>query len=132
MRIRRLALAAGAAALLAGCDATEPARPGVLTAHLSGTRPRDAALVLTISGPALPAEVSAEQGYVVHSRTHAGATSVAVFGDIAGGPLVRFTIPDAKLADRFGVQLREVADEEYTLREDLTPYTVQLELQKPK
>lgn len=132
MKTRRLATAAAAATLLWGCDATEPARPGVLTASLTGARPGDAALVLAISGPAVPSDVAAEGGYQVHSRTQAGVTSVAVFGDLREGPMVRFTIPDAKLASRFTVQVREVADEEYSLRESLAGYGVKVERDETK
>lgn len=128
-RIRRIAAAAGTAALLWGCDATEPPKPGVLTAHLSGTLPGDAALVVTIDGPALPSEVSAEAGYTVHSRTQGEVTTVAVFGELAGGPVFRFSIPDEKLASRFNARVREVDDGEFSLREDLTSYAVRLDLQ---
>src|SRR5690349_6940610 len=86
-----------AAAFLPACggDAGEPAKPipGDLTVSLA-TPNTDGALLVAISGPAAVGAVqAAAPGAVVRARTQGTTTTVAVFGTLGAGPLLRLTVP---------------------------------------
>lgn len=131
---RRWALATGAAlatlAAISGCggDGSGPVGPpaaevGMLAVHLTSPVPRAGAVLLTISGPAVPTELTTTQpGVIVHQRAVAGGTSVAMFGSIAAGELLRMRVPDVGAAASYRATVREVAGEDNALREDLAGY----------
>lgn len=131
-RLRLLggAVAAAALAAFAGCggEGSDPlapsdAGPGVLAVQLAAPLPRAGAVLLTVAGPAAPTEiVAAQPGVVVHQRPAGAATSVALFGSIAAGELLRMRVPDASAAASYHVTVREVAGEDNALREDLGGY----------
>lgn len=116
-----------AAALVSGCDAGEPAtpQPGELTLTLSTPNPADGALLVAITGPGAVASVrSAVADGVVQSRTAGTTTTVAVFGTLAAGPLLRISVPDVRQAQRYAATVREAADAENHLRPSLAGYAL--------
>ena len=116
-----------AAALLSACDAGEPAKPlpGELVVSLATPNPADGAMVVTITGPgAVGAVQAAAAGNVVRSRTQGATTSVAVFGAIAAGPLVRIAVPDVRQAEGYTATVREAADPANALRPSLAGYAL--------
>ena len=115
-----------AAALLAACDAGAPAKPlpGDLTVSLA-TPNVDGALVVAITGPdAVGAVQAAAPGTVVRVRTQGTTTTVAVFGAVAAGPLLRLTVSDVRQASRYAATVREAADEQNAPRASLAGYTL--------
>ncbi|HEV7590751.1 MAG TPA: hypothetical protein VGO40_21755 [Longimicrobium sp.] len=115
-----------AAALLAACDAGAPAKPlpGDLTVSLA-TPNVDGALVVAITGPdAVGAVQSAAPGTVVRVRTQGTTTTVAVFGVLAAGPLLRLTVPDVRQASRYAATVREAADDQNAPRASLAGYVL--------
>lgn len=115
-----------AAALLSACDAGAPAKPlpGDLTVSLS-TPNVDGALVVSITGPdAVGAVQAAASGTIVRVRTQGTATTVAVFGAVADGPLLRISVPDVRQAGRYAATVREAADDQNAPRASLAGYAL--------
>ena len=107
---------------------TAPAAvPGTLTARLVTPNVDDGAILVEISGPAPLADLATPvQGAVVHARTNGSTTRVAVFGSLAGGALVRFSVPDVNAAAQFSAQVTEASDRANALRTTLTGYQVSI------
>lgn len=121
-----LAVAAGAA-LLAGCDSGggTPAQPtpGVLTVSLAAPVAGDRALVIAITGPAAVGDVqAAATGYTTFAGAQGATTRVAVFGAIADGPVLRFSVPDTRQAGQYQASVVDAADGQNTARTSLTAY----------
>lgn len=124
------AVALATLAAISGCggEGSGPVGPpaaeaGVLAVRLTSPLPRVGAVMLTITGPAVPTEVGATQpGVIVHQRAVAAGTSVALFGSIAAGELLRMRVPDVGAAASYQATVREVAGEDNALREDLAGY----------
>jgi hypothetical protein len=118
-----------AAALLPACgggDASEPAQPvpGDLTVSLA-TPNADGALLIAITGPdAVGAVQPAAAGAVVRARTQGTTTTVAVFGALAAGPLLRLSVPDVRQAAHYTATLREAADAQNAPRASLAGYSL--------
>ena len=99
--------------------------PGTLTARLVTPNSDDGAILLDITGPAPAAEITAAvQGAVVHSRTNGNTTRVAVFGSLASGALLRFSVPDVNAAAQFTAQVTEASDRANALRPSATGYQI--------
>jgi hypothetical protein len=116
-----------AATLLSACDAGEPATPlpGELVVSLATPNSADGAMVVTISGPgAVGAVQAATAGNLVRSRTQGTTTTVAVFGEVAAGPLVRIAVPDVRQAKSYTATVREAADLSDALRPSLAGYAL--------
>jgi hypothetical protein len=140
----RVALFWGATALAASCGGsggdrapTEPAPqpptqptapvavPGTLTVRLVTPNTDDGAILLDISGPAPMADLATPvQGAVVHSRTNGNTARVAVFGSIASGALVRFSVPDINAAAQYTAQVTEASDRANALRTSVNGYGI--------
>jgi hypothetical protein len=134
----RVALTAAALAFSAACSADggpmeppppaeSPAlEPGVLTLRLATPHADDGALLLTLVGPGPITEVAAAAGsaYVVHSRAVDGVTRIAVFGAVAAGDLVRFTVPDVNRAASYSAALLELSDRASALRASTDGYAL--------
>ena len=105
---------------------TAPAAvPGTLTARLVTPNADDGAILIEISGPAPVADVMvAVQGAVVHSRADGNRTRLAIFGPLANGALVRFSVPDVNAAQQYSAQVTEVSDRASALRTSPTGYQV--------
>jgi hypothetical protein len=115
------------AVLLCACDAGEPATPlpGDLILTLATPNAADAAMVVSITGPdAVSAVQAAAPGAVVRARTQGTTTTVAVFGALAAGPLVRITVPDVRQARRYVATVREAADAQNASRASLAGYAL--------
>ena len=115
-----------AAALLPACDAAAPAKPlpGDLTVSLA-TPYTDGALLIAITGPdAVGAVQAAAPGAVVRARTQGTTTTVAVFGTLAAGPLLRLSVPDVRQAERYTATVTEAADDQNAPRASLSVYAL--------
>lgn len=123
-------LAVLAAALLVGScgDATGPGEPaapvpGLLRVRLTMPAAAEGAVLLALTGPALPAEITATQpGVLAHLRQTPEGATVALFGRVAAGDLFELRVPDVGAAAAYRATVREVAGEDNALREDLAPY----------
>ena len=101
--------------------------PGTLTARVVTPNADDGAILVEISGPAPLAELATPvQGAVVHSRTNGSTTRVAVFGALASGALVRFSVPDVNAAPQYSAQVMEVSDRTNALRTSVTDYQISI------
>lgn len=130
MRLRTL-LAAGAAFGAASCggDTTGPTEPtpGVLTVSLEAPPGvTTGAVVLAIGGPGAITNVSGPApGHHVYSRAATSGVKVGVFGTIAPGALVRFSVPDTREADAYTATLIEAAGTDNALK-SLTGYALRI------
>jgi hypothetical protein len=118
-----------AAALLPACVADEPAtpQPGDLTVTLA-TPNTDGAMVVSITGPGVVGAVqAASPGAVVRSRTAGTTTTVAVFGALGAGPLLRVSVPDVRQAKQYAAVVREAADAQNAPRASLSGYALTVE-----
>jgi hypothetical protein len=99
--------------------------PGTLTVRLVTPNADDGAILFDITGPAPPVDITAAvQGAVVHSRIVGNTTRVAVFGSLASGALVKFSVPDVNAAAQYTGQVTEASDRASTLRASVTGYQV--------
>lgn len=126
----------GTMALLLACGRDSPTRPhslrkpvpGVLIVRLSTPYPDDAALLVRLIGPVAGSDVSAaEPGTVLHFRQRGDTTTVALFGPIASGALLRLSVPDVGDVATYTARIIEVADDGNVLRPDLSGYGVTVE-----
>lgn len=104
---------------------TGPTGPtaGVLRVQLTAPSADQGAVLLTIAGPAVPsAVVAAQPGVTAHVRTTNSVTTVALFGAVAAGEILRLSVPDVGAVASYRADVREVAGRDNALREDLTPY----------
>jgi hypothetical protein len=146
----RVALACGATALASSCGGsggdhapTQPttpqapqapsqpsapiAVPGILTARLATPSADDGAIIVEISGPAPLTDLATPvQGAVVHARTSGNTTRVAVFGSLAAGALLRFSVPDVNTAPQYSAQVTEVSDRANALRASVNGYAISI------
>ena len=137
----RVALCCGATLMAASCggsggsEPTQPAPqpptqpaapvavPGTLTARLVTPNTDDGAILVEISGPTPLTDLATTvQGAVLQSRTNGNTVRVAVFGSLAAGPLVKFSVPDVNKAQQYSAQVAEVSDRANALRATLTAY----------
>jgi len=129
MQIRRCAALLAAAALLSACDAGEPATPlpGELTVTLATPNPADGAVLVAVTGPdAVSAVQAAAAGNVVRARTQGTTTTVAVFGTVAAGDLLRLSVPDVRQAQHYTATVTEAADLGNHLRPSLAGYALEV------
>ena len=122
-------LIAGLAAALSCDDPAAPhvPVPGWIEVGLISPAGSEAALVLVVTGPAFPLadEVAGASGdLAVFARRDGTALRVAVFGPLAGGPIVRFPVADTAGAAAYDAALVEVAAPDHALREDLAGYAL--------
>ena len=118
-------VAAAIGILSCGGDSTGPkAVPGDLTATLTTPNADDRAILITITSPGTISPGAAGADYVVFSKTLTGKTSVAVFGTLTTGPLVRFSVPDVGQAASYVVTVSDVADASNAPRSSLAGYSV--------
>ena len=102
---------------------TPIATPGTLTVRLVTPNTDDGAILFEITGSSPLAELTAlSQGASVHARANGNTTRVAVFGALASGALVRFSVPDVNAASQYSAQVTEVSDRSSALRPSVTGY----------
>ena len=99
------------------------ADPGYLTVQLTAPAgARDMAAMLIVEGPGIES-VRAPGFEVFQSDPSSRARrQVIVSGVLPRGPILEFQVPDRGDLARYTVRLRQVAGEDYTLR-DLSRYT---------
>lgn len=128
MRRNWMAVLLGGACLLAlpGCgdDPAGPPEPvpGVLTVNLATPNADDRAVLVRVTGPGEAAAVTAAAGQTLFSRPTAAGFNAAVFGDLAAGPLLRFSVPDVNQAGAYQATVVEVVDPSDQLRPSLAGY----------
>lgn len=105
---------------------TAPAAvPGTLTAHLVTPKADDGAILVEITGPAPLADLSTPvPGAVVHARANGNTAHVAVFGALAAGALIRFSVPDVNAASQYTATVTDASDRANALRASLTGYQI--------
>ena len=127
MKIVSAAALVLAAVFASGCDAGEPAtpQPGELVVSLATPGPADGAMLVTITGPdAVSLVQPAVADGVVRARIQGTTTTVAVFGTLMDGPLLRISVPDVRQAKRYTATVREAADSSNQLRASLAGYAL--------
>lgn len=112
-----LALAAAA------CGDSTSSTPRTLTVSLASAT-TDGAVLLTLSGPELPAPQPANPSYRVFWRlASSGEMRVMVFGALAEGPLFTMVVPGGRASDYAGSVL-QVADRSDALRSSVSGYQI--------
>jgi len=118
------------AAFLSACHGDEPvtAGPAMLVATLSTPRAESGrAAVVLISGPEAVTDVqAASSAYFAAARSEGTLTRVAVFGTLGDGPLLRFTVPDARRAGEYRATVIDAADSANVPSADLAEYALTL------
>lgn len=101
--------------------------PGTLTVTLVTPRADDRAMVVRVTGPEGMTEVAtANASYALHSRGTGTSFRAAAFGDLAGGALLRFRVPDVNRSAEYAATVVEVSDGANALRADLAGYRLSI------
>ncbi|MFL5578838.1 MAG: hypothetical protein ACJ8AO_00555 [Gemmatimonadaceae bacterium] len=122
-------VAAAALAVACGESPNGPPTPvpGTLTVTLVTPRADDRAMVVRVTGPAGMTEVAtANASYALHSRGTGTSFRAAAFGDLAGGALLRFSVPDVNRSAEYAATVVEVSDGANALRTDLAGYRLSI------
>ena len=126
------ALLLAAAPILASCGGEgtsgppEPV-PADVILTLEGAVAGDRAVLLEIGSGATAVTAGSAQ-VEVHARPYLRGWVVAVFGPMAGQPLLRISVPDRNALPT--VTLKEIATESGDLRAELAAYSPRLEVVK--
>jgi len=139
MQIRiRSVMVATCAALLVACGhdsptqpsshekTVQPSAPGVLTVQLTTPHADDAALLVTVSGSGI-SDVEASSGMLLHVRQRGDTVTAALFGRIASGEVLHFSVPDVNDAAHYTAHIAQVADSANVVRGDVSGYVVTVE-----
>jgi hypothetical protein len=122
-------VAVAALAVACGESPNEPPTPvpGTLTVTLVTPRADDRAIVVRVTGPEGMTEVAtANASYALHSRGTGTSFRAAAFGDLAGGALLRFQVPDVNRSAEYAATVVEVSDGANALRADLAGYRLSI------
>lgn len=122
--MKRLAVLAAAAAVLAGLSCNEQVlpEPGRVIVVLSGAQPGDAALLLSVTGPDSILGFESGAGLTIHARPVADGLRVAAFGPIADGAVLYLTVPDTRRAPLWTATVLDVADTANAVRQSVSGY----------
>ena len=101
-----------------GDDAIAP-RPGTLEVRLVSPYADDAALVARVTGPDIGGLVAVDPNVYLHAVEVGGGVAVVVVGDLAPGPLVRFSVPDVGDVADYSATVLQAADRSNALRESV-------------
>ncbi len=119
-----------AAAMIWGCaddvmqTTVAEADPGYLTVQLTvPAGARDMAAMLLVEGPGIDSVRAPGLELFQSARSSHARRQIIVSGALSTGPILEFQVPDRGDLARYTVRLRQVAGEDYTLR-DLSRYTV--------
>jgi hypothetical protein len=92
--------------------------PGELVVSLAGLPASASGIVLALSGPVLPTEVTTIRATdILHLRNSAAEARVAVFGTSMSGNLLRFKVPDVRKMASYQTRILEAAGEDNQLIE---------------
>ena len=110
--MKRIQLAFGLAAILAGCGDTPqgPSGEGDLLVAYHAGNPDAGALVLTISGGPVESVTGLGSQQVSFSSPQPGTTRVVVIGEAQSGDLLRLRVPDVSGVAGYTVRADQVAD----------------------
>ena len=126
MRIVRRLLA-GAAILVACGEPTAPRPvPGELIVRLETPADDDAAILFSVTGPALD-NIQFRDGVTAHTRPVENGFRSAVFGTLSSGTLVRFSVPDLNRRTAYSATIVEVSDQSNALVPSLSGYRLVIE-----
>ena len=120
-----------AVALACGGDGgtTGPTGPtaGLLTLTLTTPNADDGAILLSVTGPSMT-QVAASDVSLYFRSVQTGTTATAVLvGDIRGGSLLTFRVPDVDAAGSYSATIQQVADRGDALRGSLSGYSLVVE-----
>ena len=97
----------------------------MLTLSLTTPIADDRGIVVSLEGPGPISEiVSPADGLVLHSRPSGTGFKAAVFGSLANGALVRFSVPDVNKASSYRASVLDVSDGSNALRSSTAGYAV--------
>ena len=110
-----------------GKDDAGPISPGAvagsLTVHLTDPSAGDAAILIRVTGPAMRGNVvSLASGARLDERDKPGEITIALFGKIVSGDVVRFDVPDVAKVDEYSATVVDAADGTNALRPSLSGY----------
>jgi hypothetical protein len=98
---------------IAACGADAPPIPqpvaGDLTMALTTPNSQDGALLLRIVGELAVQDVTPLGNYRVSFHTQAGVTRVIITGDLAGGDILKFRVPDIGKASSYTAYVEQAA-----------------------
>lgn len=101
--------------------------PGTVTVSLTTPRTDDGAILFTVSGPDMT-QLAASSATLYFRHAQEGTTITAVLvGDIAGGALLTFHVPDVAATGAYTASIQQVADRSNALRGSLAGYTLTVE-----
>jgi hypothetical protein len=98
--------------------------PGELTASLVTPNADDRAVLLAITGPGSISGISTTTEYVVFAQTASGKATVAVFGSLTNGVLVRFSVPDVGAVASYTATITDIVDPGNVPRQSLGGYSI--------
>ena len=121
MRAVRVGALAGAVLASLECGGStelkQEAVPGTLTVILATPSADDAAIMLTVSGPAAPTSVIPRPGLRLFQSGGLGATTHLILtGALTGGPIVTLQVPDVSAASRYHATIQSVSSSTFVLR----------------
>jgi hypothetical protein len=115
-----IALAGVLLASLECGGSTEPKTgpvPGALVVTLATPNTDDAAILLTVTGPAAPTSVTPQTGLRLFQGGGLGATSHLVLtGALGNGPILTLQVADVNVASSYHATIQSVASTDYVLR----------------
>jgi len=128
MMLAGLALAFGLATC-GGDGSTEPEgpTPGFLTVTLTTPSADDGAILLTVSGPDMTQLAPAHGSLYFRHAEGAGTATAVLVGDLQGGALLTFHVPDVAAAGSYSAAITQVADRSSALRASLGGYALTVE-----
>lgn len=105
-----------------GGGGTQPPQPGTLTLTLQSPNGNDGAVMFTLRGAQIDT-VTVASGYRMFlSRVSQNNVRVIVTGTIAGGPIVRFNVPDVNQASTYFAFVEQAAVRGTYQQQEVTNY----------
>lgn len=117
-----LALVAAACGESQGPNGPPEPVPGTLRLTLVTPSADDRAILVRVTGPEAMTDIATGTGYTLHARPTGTAFRAAAFGELAGGTLLTFHVPDVNRSAEYTATVVEVSDAANALRTDLSAY----------
>lgn len=95
-----------------GCDRKPVGpEPGTLSLNLTAASGDVRGMLVRVTGPAPTSTVEAgSSSYLVRSRSEGNTTTVAVFGELRSGVLLRLQVPDVNQAEKYDATVTSSTD----------------------